>query len=316
MPEPATRRPLVLAAVALVVLIAVAGAVVVGRGLGRDAGPSTGATAPVTPRPSSSSTSSPTPSAAPAPTTSAAVPTPSAAPVPPSGPLTLVGLGDSVPAATTCGCTSFVDLLGSRLEALTGHSWVVHNDSHDAWTTANVEADLATPATRQHLAAADLVVLEVGANDVDLDKVPDPTCFPAAASGCYADTLSALGASLTSIVGQIRALDHRPDLRIALLGYWNVTVDGQVGQQRGDDFVVGSDDLTKEVNATIEQVAVSTRAVYVDAYTPLKGASGTRDPTGDLLADGDHLDASGHARMAATIVTRLERDGALPGWGG
>ncbi len=269
----------------LVVLLTVAGGVLVERGLGRDPGRPAASVAPRTPAPS-------------------------------SGPLSLVGLGDSVPAATTCGCTSYVDLVGRRLVPLTGHSWVVHNDSHDAWTTANVEADLAKPPTRTDIATADLVVIEVGANDIDLAKVPDPSCFPAAASGCYADTLSALGSSLTAIVGRIRALDHRPDLRIVLLGYWNVTVDGQVGQQRGDDFVAGSDDLTKEVNATVEQVAASTRAVYVDAYGPLKGAAGTRDPTGELLPDGDHLDASGHSLIAAAVVARLEHVGALAGWGG
>ncbi len=129
------------------------------------------------------------------------------------------------------------------------------------------------PATRHDLAAADLVVVEVGANDVDLDKVADPACLPAAASGCYADTLAALGTSLTRSSGRSGPLDHRPDLRIALLGYWNVTVDGQVGQQRGDDFVAGSDDLTKEVNATVEQVAAVHPAPSTSTPTrPLKGA--------------------------------------------
>ena len=235
-------------------------------------------------------------------------------PVPPADTLTVVGLGDSVPAATTCDCASYVELVGRRLDRLTGRSWAVHNDAHDGWTTADVEADLDSPTTREHLAAADLVVVEVGANDLDLDRVDDRGCFPAATSRCYADTLTSLTAGLTRIVAGIRTTARRPDLRIALLGYWNVTLDGQVGQQLGDDFVAGSDALTREVDRTVEQVATTVGAVYVDAYTPFKGASGAKDPTAHLLDDGDHLNASGHTLMADTVVSDLERAGAVGQW--
>jgi len=232
----------------------------------------------------------------------------------PPGPLVLVGLGDSVPSAETCGCSGYVEQVGDRLGRLTHRGWVVHNDANGGWTTADVEDDLASPATRDHLADADLVIVEVGANDFDLDRVDDQGCFPAAGSACWSTTLAGLRDGLTRIIAAIRRVDRRPDLRIALLGYWNVTVDGSVGRALGEDFVLGSDSLTRLVNDTVQQVAASTGAVYVDAYTPLKGASGTRDPTGDLLDDGDHPNASGHALLSSAVVDELATAGAVASW--
>lgn len=232
----------------------------------------------------------------------------------PPGPLTLVGLGDSVPAATTCDCNGFVEQLGTRLTALTGRHWEVHNDANGGWTTADVEDDLQAASTRDDLARADLVVVEVGANDFDLDRVDDPACLPASSSGCWSATLQRLRDGLTRIIDHIRHLDARPDLRVAVLGYWNVTVDGSVGTALGEDFVLGSDALTRLVNGSVAAVASSTGALYVDAYTPLKGVDGTRDPTGDLLDDGDHPNAKGHRLLTTAVVDSLEDAGAVLAW--
>lgn len=242
--------------------------------------------------------------------------TPSASETTPAGPLTLVGLGDSVPSAETCGCTGYVEQVGQRLGALTHRGWVVHNDANGGWTTSDVEDDLGSSSTRGHLASADLVLVEVGANDFDLDRVDDQGCFPAAGSGCWSATIAGLRDGLTRIITAIHRVDHRPDLRIALLGYWNVTVDGSVGRALGEDFVLGSDELTRLVNDTVHQVAATTGAVYVDAYSPLKGTSGTRDPTGDLLDDGDHPNSSGHTLLSTAVVDELATAGAVAAWRG
>jgi lysophospholipase L1-like esterase len=238
-------------------------------------------------------------------------PTPS---VPPPGPLTLVALGDSVPSATTCDCAGFVERVGARLTTLTGRRWVVRNDANGGWTTADVEDDLRAPSTHDDLSRADLVLVEAGANDFDLDRVDDPDCRPASTSACWAAPLQRLRGGLTRIINDIRRIDARPDLRIAVLGYWNVTVDGAVGKALGEDFVLGSDALTRLVNTTVEAVASSTGALYVDAYTPLKGADGSRDPTGDLLGDGDHPNARGHTLLTAAVVDGLEGAGAVAAW--
>jgi hypothetical protein len=101
---------------------------------------------------------------------------------------------------------------------------------------------------------------------------------------------------------------------VVLFGYWDVAVDGKVGRAFGPQFVLGSDQLTRLVNITVQQVATRTGAEYADAYTLLKGKLGTRDPTSDLIQDGDHPNASGHSLLAAAVVEELSRVGALAVW--
>jgi lysophospholipase L1-like esterase len=221
-----------------------------------------------------------------------------------------------VPSADTCGCTGYVEQVGTQLERLTQRPWVVHNDATGGWTTTDVADDLLTSPTREHLAGADLVMVQVGANDFDLGGVADKACLPAATSDCWSPTLAGLRDGLTRIIHDVRLVDTRPDLRIAVLGYWNVTLDGAVGRALGSDFVLGSDALTRLVNSTVAQVAAGTGAVYVDAYTPLKGESGERDPTGDLLGDGDHPNATGHTLLRTAVIDSLADDGAVTVWRG
>lgn len=227
-----------------------------------------------------------------------------------SDPLTLVGLGDSVPAAATCGCTGYVELLGTALHAATGRPVVVHNDSQGGWATSDVEQDLRVGKTAADLSHADVVTVEIGANDFDLGRVDDPACLPALASSCWADTMTGLSTGLTDIVSGIRDIDTNPDVQIALIGYWNVTVDGDVGAAQGQAFVAGSDALTRAVNTTIKTVATTTHCLYVDAYTPFKG-DGSRNPTSSLLDDGDHLDAQGHTIMEKAVFDTLQSAGVV-----
>ena len=98
-----------------------------------------------------------------------------------------------------------------------------------------------------------------------------------------------------------------------MLGYWNVTVDGQVGQALGNDFVTGSDALTVAANQTIHGVADATGSIYIDTYTPMKGPAGHRDPTPDLLDDGDHPNAMGHTIIADAVFAGLERSDTARG---
>ncbi|HET8988813.1 MAG TPA: SGNH/GDSL hydrolase family protein, partial [Humibacillus sp.] len=216
-------------------------------------------------------------------------------------PLTVVALGDSVPSAGSCDCTGYVERLGASLHSATHRPVVVHNDATGGWTTADVEQDLSSPSTARDLSHADLVIVEVGANDFDLDRVDDRACLPASTSPCWTATMRDLRNGLSHIVARVRAADARPHLQVAVVGYWNVTVDGAVGQARGDAFVTGSDALTRAVNATIAGVASTLHAIYVDAYNPLKG-DGTLDPTSALLDDGDHPNARGHALMAKAVL--------------
>jgi lysophospholipase L1-like esterase len=229
--------------------------------------------------------------------------------------LRVVGLGDSVPAADTCGCTGYLEQLTADLHAATGRGVTLRNDATSGWTTRDVLDDLARGHSHDDLVAgADLVVVEIGANDFDLSRLTDPACAPAAGSPCFRSTLAGLRSGLTGVVDRARAL--APGARIALLGYWNVGVDGTVGRSLGSTYVASSDALTRAVNHVVVEVTRDTGATYVDAYTPLKGAGGHRDPTEDLLDDGDHPNASGHARLADAVLDALQSSGSVAAWAG
>jgi lysophospholipase L1-like esterase len=223
-------------------------------------------------------------------------------------------MGDSVPTASTCGCTGYVELLGQKLGQLTHRPTLVHNDATDGWTTSDVVEDLDSGPTRADTVDADLVVIEIGANDFDFSRVDDPSCYPASTSSCWASTIDALKTGLAQIVNGVKTIDRNPEARVAVVGYWNVTVDGAVGRARGQDFVEGSDSLTRAVNAAIAEVAQSTGATYVDAYTPLKGSSGQLDPTSELLDDGDHPNQQGHQLLMQAVLSTLLREGAVDAW--
>ncbi len=228
-------------------------------------------------------------------------------------PLRVVGLGDSVPAADTCGCDGFLEQLVPALRATTGRRVTLANDATSGWTTQDVLADLDRGrAHRDLVAGADLVVVEIGANDFDLSRLSDASCAPAGTSPCFRSTLADLRSGLTQVVDRVKGL--APGARVALLGYWNVGLDGSVGRSQGSTYVASSDALTRAVNQVVVGVTRSTGSVYVDAYTPLKGTNGQRDPTEDLLDDGDHPNASGHTRLADAVLDALQSDGSVTAW--
>jgi lysophospholipase L1-like esterase len=272
--------------------------------------------ASTTPSPSMSTTT-PTPVSTPSPSVTTPSPTPTSSPAPTgpttATPLTVVALGDSVPSATNCTCEGYVEQLGTLLHTATRRPVAVHNDAAGGGTSADLARDLQTPAIVHDLRHADLVIIEVGANDFSLDRVDDPACLPVEKSACWSTTMDNLRTGLTRIVSNIRAIDRSPQVRVAVAGYWNITVDGAVGAARGDAFVTGSDALTKAVNTTIAGVAATLHAIYVDAYTPFKG-DGSLDPTSALLDDGDHPNAKGHALLAKAVLEALTSARAVAAW--
>lgn len=230
----------------------------------------------------------------------------------PKVPLVLTGLGDSVPSAYGCDCPGLVQGVGDRVAAVTGRQVGVHNDAVAGWTSNDLVTALADPQVALDLARSDLVVIEIGANDVDVGVADQNGCHPVSTSPCWQADLDGLRSNLTKLVAAAHA-DGR-DPVVALLDYWNVSVDGAVAAARGAAFVRASDALTKRVNAVVRSVADATGSVYVDTYSALKGTSGQRDPTRDLQADGDHPDASGHDRIAQATFDALASAGALNAW--
>lgn len=236
--------------------------------------------------------------------------TPSPAPSPPpspapAAPYRVVGLGDSVPAGTLCGCTPYVDQVGRQVAEQRGAVSTVHNLARAGLTTAGLVDQLRQSTVDREIADADLVIVTIGANDFDASRLTDPDCAPADQFGCYRDTLAAQRARLATILDRIADLNTNPDNRVLVTGYWNVFLDGRVGRRMGSEYTTASNALTIVDNAQIAAVSAGHGGTYVDIYTPFKGA-GDRDDTKLLASDGDHPNAAGHALIAQALLQALK----------
>lgn len=220
-----------------------------------------------------------------------------------------------MPAAANCGCRGFLEQSADLLAPLIGQPVRVRNDAVGGWTSARVVRALRSGTVRADLAGgAGLVVIEAGANDLPLGQITDPSCQPVQSSPCFRPTLTAVGQALTTAVKLIRSIDPDHDPQIVLMGYWNVSVDGTVGQRRGAAYLKDSNDLTLALNRVVRTVVAQTGTIYVDAYTPLKGPHGDRDPSPYLLPDGNHPNRAGHRLLAQALVERLKQVGAVAAW--
>jgi lysophospholipase L1-like esterase len=216
--------------------------------------------------------------------------------------LRVVGLGDSVPAGTSCHCDSYVTLVARGLAGRTRQVAVLHNLAEPGITTRDVLDRLEDPVVRQEIADADLVVLTVGANDFDPRLATDPRCQPNPVTGCYRRALAGERSRLGSVLSRLRALQAAHGGTTVMTGYWNVFLDGAAGAAEGATYVRQSNRLSQALNASIAAVAAG-RARYVDLYAPFKakGSGITR-----LLArDGDHPNAAGHRLIAALILAAV-----------
>jgi lysophospholipase L1-like esterase len=255
------------------------------------------------------------PSAAPASSASSASPAPSAAPAAPVAVHRVVALGDSVPAGAACGCDDYVALLARDLGAQQQQQIVSTNLAVDGATSEDVVNQLADPRTRDALAAADLVVVTIGANDVE--SMGDPTACPNASSAvddqhadavvadCYRQQLADLQADLGELMDGVRSLSPASGGRILVTGYWDVFLDGAVARAKGSTYVGLAQAATRAVDERIAAAASAHGATYVDLVEPFHGTDGTADATALLASDGDHPDAQGHAVIARALLAAL-----------
>lgn len=220
----------------------------------------------------------------------------------PSSPLVVLGLGDSVASGAACDCTSFITTAGGSIAAAQHRGVSVKNLAVGGCTSSDVLAQLNSTSLRRQIAASDVVIIEIGANDFDEDQAYRQACTDDGATTCYGSTLRSTTQRVSSIVASVRKLQTKPAAAVFVLGYWNVFRDGWVGQGEGATYVNATDALTRAFNDRMESVATAGGATYVDVYSPFKGDGG-QDPTRYLADDGDHPNAAGHA-LLARVVTR------------
>jgi lysophospholipase L1-like esterase len=213
-------------------------------------------------------------------TASAATTVPGAVP---AGTPSVVTLGDSVAAGAVCDCDPFPALYAK------GQHAVDVNLAESGETASDMRDQL--PGDLGAVSQAAEVLIMIGANDV-ADTIDDPSTYPAAATSVQND--------VTATIADIEKTHTVP---VIVLGYWNVVLDGQVGQQTyGPDGVRAAAQATSMINNAL-QAAASTNAdaEYISTDPAFHGVDGNHDPTDLLASDGDHPNADGQAAIAALL---------------
>ncbi len=224
--------------------------------------------------------------------------------------LNIVGLGDSVTAGSQCNCTPFVQQLAKLLADRDQVPTSATNLGVGGLTSVGLMQMLDDPSTSQTVAAANIVVITVGANDLlpalswwdrGSGSANDQNCGGA----CDSATLDAVGAQVAGAIARVQWLRGGRPTTILVTDYWNVFVDGAVGlATRGTGYLTWSGELTDRLNARICSAALIQNATCVDLRGPFD-ANGTKDPTALLAADGDHPDAAGHTLIADQLLAAL-----------
>lgn len=174
---------------------------------------------------------------------------------------------------------------------------VASNDAVGGYTTADVLTQLRTdPHVGSDVASADVVEIEIGANDVAYGRL----CGTLVA--CYRPMIPTTEHNLAEIVAQVHALSAGRTVLVVLLDYWSVWLGGRYAEAQGAAYVEAAAAVTDQMNTVVKATAAQTGSAYVDLRAALKGPEYTADETRFLASDGDHPNAVGHQQIAAAVV--------------
>jgi acyl-CoA thioesterase I len=218
------------------------------------------------------------------------------------GAWSLVALGDSVPRGTNCHCTPYPPLTAQDLTAKTGDTVTADNDSFGGATTADVLRQLKSDDdARRDVAAAEVVEIEIGANDVAYSNACGTRVR------CYSPKIPSIRKNLAAIVARVHTLTGGRRVHVVLLDYWSVWLGGKYAAAKGRAYVRAAAQVTDDVNRVIKSTAARSGSAYVDLRAAFKGPNYAYDETRFLSNDGDHPNAAGHRRIAAAAQAVIEK---------
>ena len=207
-----------------------------------------------------------------------------------------------MPRGTNCDCRPYPELTSDGLTTTSGHTVTATNDSVAGYTTSKVLEQLKSDReVIGHLHGADVVEIEIGANDVAYSH----SCGTAV--DCYTPQLPTMEKNLLSIVKTVHDLTSGHKVLVVLLDYWSVWLGGQYAAAKGEAYVAAAEQVTDQVNAAIKSTAAETGSAYVDLRAAFKGPNYVYDETHYLSSDGDHPNAAGHQQIAAATEAVIER---------
>lgn len=210
-----------------------------------------------------------------------------------------VALGDSWAYGGHCGgCKTFVGRYADRLNAKSGHAVVLTNLTHNGGTSADMRKEVAEdPSVRQKLAGADIVVIEVGVNDLDqtgtLDKVAAGTCGGSDGYDCLREQARLWNESFEAIADTIDELRGDRPTAVRYVTSQNVFIsDPTIAPEYGipDDFgAKGGRFLTDALTAANCKTAQRHHAVCVDVARMFNGPNGDQPRDENTSASMDDV---------------------------
>jgi lysophospholipase L1-like esterase len=224
----------------------------------------------------------------------------------PGGPF-ILGLGDSVPGAGgPCqrdpNCRSYVLVLADLASAALGHTVVaVNRASNDNVTSAGLLRELqANPTTRDLVAKASMVVLQVGNNDWQ------GPCHFAGAAKCLESNRGHVKANLGRILDEVVGLRGGSPRGIRVVTYANTLLEDSPAEAWGyADTSANEQAMVKiysqalrKLDATICSVARTRSVTCVDLLPAINGPDGTRPSS----IGGIHPTRVGHELIAQTVA--------------
>jgi lysophospholipase L1-like esterase len=232
------------------------------------------------------------------------------------GELSLVALGDSIPAADpqNCdGCTGFVDLYANQLsQQLNARVQVDNRAVPDTEASDLLDQVKNDDATRAALKRADLIVIDIGFNDSPWNRLDDPcdaapnypvVMWGKITQGCIAKVAGQYGQTLNAILSEVNDLRAGRPTALRLVTVYNSVIGDYVDPSWDDPAAVAP---SKAANDKFVETQCRLTRMHggecIDVYHTFNGNDGSHPAKRFLASDYTHPNSEGHKLIAKLLA--------------